>query len=96
MATLVKTSVNGTGHQTTQVPARLLGIQVGSRKTWSVMNAKGGDRIVEETPDGKFNIIDCLFLDFQGLRRLHAVLGYMLADDARREEEHQNDPDMPF
>src|SRR5437016_4027543 len=52
------------------------GIQRKTHDTWCV----GADRIIEEQPDGRYNVCDWRGLDMDGLRRLAAVLQHVLAD----------------
>jgi hypothetical protein len=62
------------------------GVLCAIRKSWGVRRGVDGlKQIVEESIDGHFNILDFAMLTLDELRRVHAVLGFILADNPEEE-----------
>jgi hypothetical protein len=79
---------NGVASNQVAVPAKQLGIEARTTKFWCVGDAK----IVEEAGNGHYSITDRYWLNLDGLRRLHAVLGYILQDATADQEGPAGDP----
>jgi hypothetical protein len=61
------------------------GVERRTTEFWCV----GGHKIIEECLNGRYSILDWQMLDMDGLRRVHAVLGHVLADLTAAEAEER-------